>query len=499
MKYLYFVIIFLLFFVAPILAQSLPRPVAGTKYAPVYVEATGEFGGWEGEDGTFISNQGQFFPSVNYNGISVKKGPYAYTVMFNIETYEIQYFTVGVTQYSVDGTGLPLFSLEKYDYGAEYVFENPEGEDYPMPPSGTDENGQFTQRLFLHVYPSDFFTASSLRDSHLRVVGVYDYSTYSSNSVPRTQYYSGAGPSPVMMAYYAYLESLQQVRVVVVSDRGDKVAKDGLEFFVCSGVNTEVDFIGKIVKVPSCQILSRIIGESPLTSVGYPLERWRQCYWSEALYSDSRLASYGNFEQAIFRFYLRDQYLNYKTDVSFLAKLHKKMNGYEIWYADRKYYAAGYSDSNSDGSGDGGAPPTLPSPPTELSEFKYFSKDEDGKYHLKIDGVLNDFKKKLKEKYKFNFLGVGDDTEGDNVGKFQFDILSSIEEVESAEPFSVEVEHRFDIVTGNFRNQNIQVENTKLVFDYHKWFDVEILHVIRSIILFVLCIEFFFMTLKLFI
>jgi hypothetical protein len=148
-------------------------------------------------------------------------------------------------------------------------------------------------------------------------------------------------------------------------------------------------------------------------------------------------------------------------------------------------------------------PPTLPSPPTELSEFRYFSKDDDGKYHLKIDDVLNKFKTLLKDKYKFNFLWIDGNKSNNNedgeVSDFQSGIVSKIEEVNNAEPFFVEVEHRFDIFKGNFATPDIKVEKTKLVFDYQKWFDVEILYVIRCIILYALCIEFFFMILKLFI
>jgi hypothetical protein len=138
-----------------------------------------------------------------------------------------------------------------------------------------------------------------------------------------------------------------------------------------------------------------------------------------------------------------------------------------------------------------------------LSEFRYFSKDDDGKYHLKIDGVLNNFKTQLKEKYKFNFLGIdsnkSNDNEGGEVSDFQSGIVTSIEEVNSSDPLTYTIEHRFDIVKGQFAEPEIAVNDTELVFDYQKWFDVEILYVIRCIILFALCIEFFFMSLKLFI
>jgi hypothetical protein len=207
---------------------------------------------------------------------------------------------------------------------------------------------------------------------------------------------------------------------------------------------------------------------------------------------------YGFFTKGNFSFYLRDQYGAYKSSVTFQASLHKRMEGYEIWYFDRKYHAAGYGNSNENGE-NSDTPPTLPSPPSELSEFTYFSKDDDGKYHLKIDDVLTGFKTKLKEKYKLKFLGIDDKvTEGQTSGEFQTGILTSIEEVENADPFSVEVEHRFDIFKGDFRSPSIQVENTELVFDYQKWFDADILYVIRCILLFTMCVEFFFMTLKLF-
>jgi hypothetical protein len=131
------------------LAQSIPRPVAGTLYAPVYVKATGEFVGWEGSDKTFVTPQGQFFPSVEYDGVSVVKLASIYIIGFNIETFEILYFKVGSVQYSVDGAGLRAYSVgETYDSGTPYYFESSGEEDYPMPPSGKDEGGRFTQRIF---------------------------------------------------------------------------------------------------------------------------------------------------------------------------------------------------------------------------------------------------------------------------------------------------------------------------------------------------------------
>jgi hypothetical protein len=71
LRFINIVVIFL--FVAPIFAQSQNHPVSGTKYAPVYNVKTGDFLGWEGVDGTFVTPEGVFYDSVVYNGVEVHK------------------------------------------------------------------------------------------------------------------------------------------------------------------------------------------------------------------------------------------------------------------------------------------------------------------------------------------------------------------------------------------------------------------------------------------
>jgi hypothetical protein len=354
------------------------------------------------------------------------------------------------------------------------------------------------KEFFLRLYPGEKYVSE--RSVYLSGVPYLNLSSTGLNS-----YYDfRAGPSNVMEAFFDFIEGFRVPRVEIVTDEGDVVGKDGFEFLVCQGIDTSSsNYVGRVYRVPkhaySKYRLNGIEANNYITINGYSYQYVYQYVWTTVSYVDTIIILYGEFEQALFKFYLRDQYSDYKSEVSYVAKLHKRMDGYEIWYFDREYYAAGYSNNNSDGSVSDGDPPTLPSPSTELSEFTYFSRDEEGNYHLKIDEVLKEFKTKLKEKYKFNFLGVGDEISDDSVGDFQSELESSIEEINSAEPLTFNVEHRFDIVKGNFREPSIQVSDTELVFDYQKWFDVEILHVIRSIILFVLCVEFFFMTLKLFV
>jgi hypothetical protein len=526
MKYLISVILFSsIFFVAPILAQSIPRPVAGTRYAPVYVKETREFIGWEGVDGTFVTPLGGFYSSVTYQQTEVSKGAYLYEVMFNIETFEILYFTVGDNQYSVDGFGLPSMSFSDSIVVPDVTYD-PFAEDYPMPPSGKDENGMFTQRIFIHIYPDVPYGDSSVLDSYLNGVFVngeyrqYNYTTYVDIFV-----YIGAGVCQEYCSYLLLCTRLLKGRAVVVTDKGEVCAKDGFELLTVSlsdsgsstaGFNDNNSLLVKVVSLSH----SEYIVTPRTTTGGTPkINKTVYGYRYNMSTSNSYFLPYGKCSLRVgSSFYYRDQYGKYVSastipgvyyeDRDLAAKatvdrtyftFHKSKGDYEIWYFDRKYYAAGYNNSNSDSSGSDGSPPTLPSPPTELSEFTYFSKDEEGNYHLKIDEVLKEFKTKLKEKYKFNFLGVGDEISDDSVGDFQSGLESSIEEVNSAEPLTFNIEHRFDIVKGNFREPSIQVSDTELVFDYQKWFDVEILHVIRSIILFVLCVEFFFMTLKLFV
>jgi hypothetical protein len=511
------VVIFVSFFSGLVFSQSQNHPVPGTKYAYVFNNENGEFFGWEGTDGTFITPEGNFYDSVTYQGTDIFKSLFIYDVLTEVETYKVLGFTLGGVTYPYDGSTLPTYQLSQViDYESLYpeVTYNPYAEDYPLPSQDKDENGQFTQRIFVHIFPGDPYKSQADIDSYVNSNAVIGY-------VSGNITYIGAGVCSEYLSFLNFMNKCSVGRAEVVTDKGEHVAKDGLEIlsvYVYSYTSTSK------IEDSECLLLSQlsISHSSTLLSSQKLNGITNTCYkysWQLSFDTPRRFFFFGRCVKRIVTFYYRDQYGNYKdhdyligapssSDVSPVRSIltfHKSKGDYEIWYIDRKYLAAGYSSNNSEGgSSSDSSTPTLPSPPTELSGFRYFSKDDGGKYHLTIDGVLNEFKTKLKDKYNFNFLGINEvqnSGEGNEpiVGDFQSQILASIEEVNNAEPFSVEVEHRFDIVKGNFRTPEIQVADTKLVFDFQNWFDVEILHVIRSIILYALCIEFFFMTLKLFI
>jgi hypothetical protein len=161
-----------------------------------------------------------------------------------------------------------------------------------------------------------------------------------------------------------YLERFQRIRVVLVTDKGEPVAKDGFEYISYYGTlfsavdgasSSDYNKINAVLILAS----SKVIGTEGKVN-------YYQYFWNVSTRLEA-LRYYGTFTKSLFAFYLRDQYGKYQsgissgsvftTPTSAICSLHKRMNGYEIWYFDRKYYAAGYSNSNSEGGGDSGDPP----------------------------------------------------------------------------------------------------------------------------------------------
>jgi hypothetical protein len=179
-------IVFIFLLVAPILRQSQNHPVADTLYAPLYhVQGTTvTFIGWEGADGTYIKESGEFYDSITYDS-SVQRCPLSYVLSMDVETFSILGFKYGSVVCSIDGSGLPNFVPYVSYPPVNYEFQNPEPGEYPMPPSSRNEYDQFIQRVYFKLVPSTLaYDVDGLRASHMNRVEV------TGNLIP-SQYKSG--------------------------------------------------------------------------------------------------------------------------------------------------------------------------------------------------------------------------------------------------------------------------------------------------------------------
>jgi hypothetical protein len=247
---LFFVLIFV--YVQNVQSQSQNHPVSGTRYAPVYFASDGVFDGWAGADGTYITKDGRFFDSVDFNGIEVKTGPCIYSVVVGAETYLVEHFKVGTTIYPVNGDGLPVIVTPPYVPPTEYVFENPDAENYPMPPSGKDENGQFTQRIFFHVYPSAYVNVITSRENHLNSTGALGSST-------STSIYYGAGPCATYVSFLDYIATCQTIKVEFVTDKSEMCGKDGYEFLSYVFCTPNHSYAKPLIQFSSLEAVAKFI------------------------------------------------------------------------------------------------------------------------------------------------------------------------------------------------------------------------------------------------